>query len=119
MKPFVTLEFPDKPRRLRFGINALCEIEDSLGKPITEIDDLGLGVKEVRLFLYAAFREDEPSITLQDVGNIMDSYEGGWIALAVKIGEAVALAFGEEKNAQGTVKKKEEVSGRKSQSSLK
>ena len=113
MKPFVTLEFSDKPRRLKFGINALCEIEDVLEKPITELNEMGLGVKEVRLFLYAAFREDEPEITLQDVGNIMDDYDGGWVALAAKIGEAVSLAFGEGKNDQRPVMKEREVSGKK------
>jgi hypothetical protein len=114
MKPFVTLEFPDKPRRLRFGINALCEIEDVLGKPLTELSDMSLGVKEVRMFLYAAFCEEEPDITPKDVGNLMDEYEGGWAALAGKIGEAVALAFGgqEEKNDLKPVAKKA-ISGKK------
>ena len=115
MKPFVTLEFNDKPRRLKFGINALCEIEDVLGKPITELADMSLGVREVRMFLWAAFKEDEPEITLQDVGNLMDQYKDGWVALAAKIGEAVSLAFGgeEEKNAQEPVAKKKSTSGKK------
>lgn len=93
MKPFVTVEFPDKPRRLRFGINTLCEIEDVLGKSILDLDEIGMGIKEVRLFLLAAFREDEPELTLKDVGNLMDEYEGGWVALAAKIGEAVSQAM--------------------------
>ena len=53
-KPFVLVEL-DKPRKLRYTINALVTLEETLGKPITEIMATftsGLyGFKEIRALL--------------------------------------------------------------------
>ena len=45
MKKGVTIEL-DKPRTLRYGMNALAKIEDITGKTIMALDLNSLGIKD-------------------------------------------------------------------------
>ena len=71
MKKGVIIEL-DKPRTLRYGINALAKVEDSIGKPI-----VGL-------------------VTIVLVGVLVDDFSVLNI-VAEKLGEALFVAFGKPK----------------------
>ena len=54
MKKGVTIEL-DKPRTLRYGMNALAKIEDITGKTIMALDLNSLGIKDLLVIVYAGF----------------------------------------------------------------
>lgn len=87
----VALETPEGVTVLRFSTNALCAMEEDLGKSVAEIgamfegNQLSLGV--ARQFMRAAMRDHKPGATLEDAGAVMDA---AGISKAV---EAAARAF--------------------------
>lgn len=95
IKKSVTIEL-DKARNLRYGINALVTAEEKLGKPITEINLNSLSMKNLRDILYAGLVHEDSSLTPEIVGNIIDDYSDIQ-AVANKLGEALSIAFGENK----------------------
>ncbi len=95
MKKGVTIQL-DKPRTLRYGINALVKIEEILGRPIMNLDLENLGVKELRVILYAGLCNDDKSLTIEQVGDLIDEYSD-LTTIAEKLGEALSLAFGKDK----------------------
>lgn len=91
MKPFVMIEL-DKPRRIRFDTNALCEVEEYLKKPLSSIDyQKELGIKELRLLLWIGLKHEDKTLTLQKVGELMDLADYGEIG--AKIAEALINAM--------------------------
>ena len=100
-KPYVTIEL-DKPRKLRFGMNALCALEDMLKMPMTKFSSLDIGFKEMRAMLWAGLQADDKSISLEQVGDLAD--EAGQDYVMQKVNEAINLAYGGKgKNNQGPV----------------
>lgn len=89
----------DKLRRLCFDFNAIAELDDKFGMHIGIIAQtmaewkatkmLGLGF--LRKLIWAGLLKEEPDITLQDVGDILD--KSGWINRASELGESLAKAF--------------------------
>ncbi len=96
MKKSVTIEL-DKARNLRYGINALCTIEEIINKPITTLDLNNLSMKELRAILYAGLVHEDKSLTEESVGSLIDDYTN-ISDISTKLGEAFTLAFGERKN---------------------
>ena len=109
-KPFVIVEL-DRPRRLRYGMNQLATLEDSLGVPVTELGSIKMGVKELRLFLWAGLSWEDPGLTLEKAGELAD--EADLTYLADKVGEALTLAFGQPKNQTGPVAEAQSGTGTK------
>ncbi len=70
-KPFVTIEM-DRPRKVRFSMNAICEFELASGKPLTAMVDTELGMRDVRALLYAGLKDADRLITPEKAGTIMD-----------------------------------------------
>lgn len=97
---YVTIEL-DKPRRLRFDLNALCELEDAFKKPIQEIlEDGVIGIKQIRTFIWAGLLHEDPELAIQDVGRMIDL--DNILYVQEKVTEALNSAFGEqEKNKKG------------------
>lgn len=62
----------DKLRRLRYTMNALAEIENKLGMPVSELDSAKLGVKEVRTILWAGLIHEDKDLTEEQVGDMVD-----------------------------------------------
>ena len=62
----------DKPRQIRFTLNALAELEDKLGVSLSELEGLTKGVKQIRTFLWAGLLHEEPELSEQAVGNMVD-----------------------------------------------
>lgn len=94
-KPYVMIEL-DKPRRLRYGMNQLVALEDALGVPISKLGNIKMGVKELRLFLWAGLSWEDPELTPEKVGELAD--EADFVYLAEKVSEAMTASFGQPKN---------------------
>ncbi|MZR14224.1 hypothetical protein GQE99_14470 [Maritimibacter sp. DP07] len=88
-------------RTLRFSINAICRIEESTGKPIAELANIGANAKlqDIRAMFWGAL---EPQVTVEEAGEIMD--ELGLNRSAELIGEAFEKAFPEEADEAGSGK---------------
>lgn len=94
MKAGVTIQL-DKPRTLRYGINALAKVEDLTGKPITALDLNNVGIKDLLVIIYAGLYHDDKTLTLEKVGDLIDEYSD-INAIAAKVGEAFTEAFGKD-----------------------
>ena len=65
---------------LRFGANGLCALEAKFGKPIGEIGkDLekagrrnSIQLSDIRAWLWAALLHENPSMTVEEAGDLID-----------------------------------------------
>lgn len=94
MKHGVTINL-DKPRTLRYGINALAKIEDLTNKPLVKLDLKNVGIKDLLIITYAGLCHEDSNLTIEKVGDIIDEYSSLG-EIAEKVGEALTLAFGKE-----------------------
>lgn len=94
MKHGITINL-DKPRTLRYGINALAKIEDLTNKPLVKLDLKNVGIKDLLIITYAGLCHEDSNLTIEKVGDIIDEYSSLG-EIAEKVGEALTLAFGKE-----------------------
>ena len=94
MKQGVTIQL-DKPRTLRYGMNALAKIEDITKKPITKLDLNNVGIRDLLVIIFAGLCHEDKTLTVDKVGDLIEEYSD-INTLADKIGEAFTLAFGKE-----------------------
>ena len=99
MKNGVIIEL-DKPRTLRYGINAMIVVEDMVGVPITKLDLESISMKDLRSIMYAGLVHEDKSLTPESVGGLIDEYSNIEI-MAEKLGEAFELAFGGDDKKNG------------------
>jgi hypothetical protein len=92
MKPGVTIEL-DKPRTLRYGMNALIKIEELTGKNLTKLDLDNISVKDLRTIVYAGLFHEDKELTPEKCADLIDEYSD-ITTVAGKLGEAMTLAFG-------------------------
>ncbi len=92
MKPGVTIEL-DRPRSLRYGMNALVKIEELTGKAISKLDLENISIKDLRTIVYAGLFHEDQSLTPEKVADLIDEYSEISV-VAAKLGEAMTLAFG-------------------------
>ena len=92
MKPGVTIEM-DKPRTLRYGMNALIKIEELTGKNLTKLDLDNISVKDLRTIVYAGLFHEDKELTPEKCADLIDEYSD-ITTVAGKLGEAMTLAFG-------------------------
>lgn len=70
----------DKPRKLRFGLNAVCDLEDLIGKPISEMfpttkaDQAKMRFATIRAIIWAGLKHDDESLTPSIAGALIDDY---------------------------------------------
>jgi len=102
MKKSVTIEL-DRPRNLRYGINALIKVEEMTGRTISKLDLENISMKDLRTILYAGLYHEDKDLTPDRVGALIDDYSN-ISAIGEKLGEAFNVAFngGNEKNAEET-----------------
>jgi hypothetical protein len=86
---FVKMEL-DKERNLRYTMNALAEIEDILGVPLSEMENVKMTIKNVRVILWAGLIHEDPELTQEEVGNMVDL--GNFKEVQEKVAEAFAMA---------------------------
>lgn len=87
---FVEIEL-DKKRRLKFNMNALTELEDVLGMPITGLSDQKVGMKELRAMLWAGLLHDDPDLSLREAGDLIELEN--LQEISEKVTEAMTIAF--------------------------
>jgi hypothetical protein len=87
----------DKPRTLRFGINALAKIEDVTGKPLMHLDLNSIGIKDLLAIVYSGLYHEDKNLTIDQVGDLIDEYSN-LNDVAESVGKALTLAFGESKD---------------------
>lgn len=93
----------DKPRRLRFGTNAICALEENLGRTFDIImgPNAQMGMRELRAILWAGLLHDKGEngkpLSIEEIGDILDDMMDDKEALNAvgrQVGEALALAQG-------------------------
>lgn len=92
MKHGVTIQL-DKPRTLRYGMNALIKIEELTGKNLTKLDLDDISIKDLRTIVYAGLFHEDKDLTPEKCADLIDDYSDITTA-AEKLGEAMTLAFG-------------------------
>jgi hypothetical protein len=90
---FIKVEL-DKERTLRYTMNALAEIEDCLGVPLSEMKDVKMTMKNVRVILWAGLIHEDENLTQEQVGNMVDL--GNMEAVQEKVAQAFTMAQEEE-----------------------
>lgn len=100
MKNGITINL-DKPRTLRYGMNALAKIEDLTGKSILALDLNKVGIKDLLAIIYAGLYHEDKTLTIDKVGDLIDEYSN-LTEIAEKIGEALTAAFGSPTAATAT-----------------
>ncbi len=79
-----------------FSINALCELEDLLDKPVAQIvvalgDADNMRISDVRAMVWAALLDHHEGITLKEAGGVASKI--GTMDCLEKVGKALELAF--------------------------
>ncbi|MCA1025787.1 hypothetical protein LCM23_06755 [Cytobacillus kochii] len=62
----------DKNRHLKYGVNQLIEIEEMLGRSVTELGT-STGIKDLRTIMYVGLRWEDKELNEEKTGDIMDS----------------------------------------------
>ncbi len=83
----------DRPRTLRYGMNALAKIEDLTGKSLLAFDLNNVGVKDLLVIIYCGLCHEDKNLTIEQVGDLIDEYST-ISEIAEKLGEALTVAFG-------------------------
>lgn len=88
---YVNIEL-DKPRRIRFDTNALCDAEEALGVGIGAMLNQQVGFRVIRALLWAGLRWEDRGLTLERTGVLMQRYieAGGTVE---SLAEAVTQAL--------------------------
>lgn len=75
-------------RTLRYDLNALAELEDALGVPLSELGNIEMKIKNVRSILWAGLLHEDESLTEKEVGKhiTIDNME--------EVQKAIGEAFG-------------------------
>lgn len=95
----------DKTYILRFSIDAICSLEERLGKGFPAIaaemaDPSRITISLARHLLFAALSEKQPDITLKEAGELIAG-AGGMVEVVTKVSEAISAAF-PDAEARGT-----------------
>ncbi len=108
LKGEVELIAGDKPYTLRFSIDAICSLEERLGKGFPAIavelqKPEKMTIVMVRHLLHASLTESHPDITLKQAGELIVT-GGGMVIVLGKVSEAIAAAFPSPAEASGTTR---------------
>lgn len=92
---FVQFDELDKPRRIRFDTNAICDFDDAAGRSIMDVvfGDDRLTTGDIRILLWAGLKWEDRRLTKERAGTLLENFivEGGKVQeLADAITEAVS-----------------------------
>lgn len=76
----------DKPRSLRFDLNAMAAYEDATGKSAFAIGD-NISATSIRALLWASLIHDDKTLTLEQVGSLI--HTGNMTEITSKINQIV------------------------------
>lgn len=85
----ITIEL-DRPRRLVLDLNAMCEWETATGKNLAQIGKTA-SVTEIRRLLWVMLKADDPAITLEQAGALVDLDNMGEVSEALRGAVKVAM----------------------------
>lgn len=75
MRDFVYVNIDGKERKFRFDLNAVADVEDSLGKDIQQIfSEGGMGLRTIRALFWAGLKQSEKGLTIARTGQILNDY---------------------------------------------
>jgi hypothetical protein len=97
-----SIEIGGKRRTLRYDLNALAEIEEKTGRPISQVSELNVDMRTVRAIVWAGFIHAEPDLTLQEVGSWIGPGGMSFIDALKYFHEAFGEAFGDANPTQAT-----------------
>lgn len=65
----------DKPRHLKFDLNALADAEREVKTGITTLfNEERMGVDTVRIFIWAGLKHEDKALTINKVGEMIEDY---------------------------------------------
>jgi hypothetical protein len=82
----------DKVRKIFFDLNALGELEERLGVPLDELQNVKLSIKNVRTLIWAGLIHEDEDLTEQYVGKLV--HVGNLQHVQEKI--ALAMSYAKE-----------------------
>jgi hypothetical protein len=84
----------NQQRTVVMNFNAWCEVERATGiNPFGgEQFDLS-SPNNVRIMLWAGLRHEDPTLTLEQVGDMLDAHEGGFTAALVAVSQALEASL--------------------------
>jgi hypothetical protein len=62
----------DKTRHLRFTLNAMIECEERTGRSMLNTKATQIGLKDLRVYVWAALIHEDPTLTPEQVGDMID-----------------------------------------------
>lgn len=72
-KEHVIINVNGKPKILKIGFNGLIELEESLGRPISDISNGDIQIADLRTIFYIALKHGGyKEVTLEETGDILD-----------------------------------------------
>jgi hypothetical protein len=86
----IEIELDGKVRNLRYTMNALAEIEDGLGVPLSEMENIKMTMKNIRVILWSGLIHEDPELTQVEVGNMVDL--NNMQEVQEKVAEAFAMS---------------------------
>ena len=92
----VSVRVGDDEWKFSFSVNALCELEDCLDRPVPQIvaslgDTDNLRISDVRAIVWAALLDKHEGISLTEAGDVASKV--GTLVCLEKVGKALDLAF--------------------------
>jgi len=95
MKKAVTVKL-DKQRKLKYTFNALCELEEVMGRSLTTLQNGEFKMKDLRALVWAGLLHESPELTLEEAGDLIDRAES-IEEIATAVSQAMEVAFGGKK----------------------
>jgi len=73
MRKSVEIQTEDKVRHLKYGMNALINLEQEMGRPLSEIgNEQNTKLEDLRTMFYVGLKHEDKDLTQEQVGDIMD-----------------------------------------------
>lgn len=72
---------------LRYDLNALVELEDKMGVPLSEMGEMKITIRNVRSMLWAGILHENDEITEKEIGKFVDMEN------MEEVQEAISKAF--------------------------
>ena len=95
-KAYIPVEL-DKVRNLRYNMRAISLVEETLGKPIAEINLNKLSIKQLATFVWAGLYHEDKDLTPDSVMDLIDEYSD-ITTVSVAMSKAIQQGFGQSKN---------------------
>ncbi len=94
--PFKIIQL-DRPRKLRFGMAAAVEFEQTTGLKLASLDD-EITMDTMANLLWIMLKQEDAALTLAETTRLVDEYSTGLIDVTNAVREAITLAFSTGKN---------------------